>query len=351
LTACARIVRDLENALETTLATCQQVLERLMRMHGLDARAEFVRHGIDPTLLTDPRARIPADDTDALIRDVAGRIGDPAFGLDAAHCWHPTNLGPLGHAWLASSSLRRGLQRIERYGRLIGQRAGITVRDEPGGVAVVLDNPRRDPLVAAVTTDMALSVLLDMCRTNAGASFRPIEVRLMRAPPADPARYGAAFGCPVHFGAAERSLLLPRTQVDAPLPTGNREIIGLLDGMLADDLARLERSDTVARCKALLLRRLASGEVTATQVSRDLAMSRRTLHRRLAEAGTTWQQLVDETRRELAMRLIEDHWRPIGEITFELGFSQQSAFARAFRRWAGASPTAYRERLQHAPSG
>jgi hypothetical protein len=61
-----------------------------------------------------------------------------------------------------------------------------------------------------------------------------------------------------------------------------------------------------------------------------------------------WSGRQDETRRELAMRLIEDRWRPIGEITFELGFSQQSAFARAFRRWAGASPTAYRERLQQA---
>jgi AraC-like DNA-binding protein len=347
-TGCARIAPGPEIPLETTLATSQQVLDRLMRLHGIDAGAMFLRHGIDPALLAEPRARLPIDRTDALIATIAGLVEDPAFGLDAARCWHPSSLGPLGHAWLASSTLRKGLERIERYGRLLGQRASCSVRDEPGGVAVVLDNPRRDPTVAAITTDMAFSVLLDMCRTNAGASFAPLEVRLVRPEPPGAARYAAAFGCPVVFGAAERSMLLPREAVEAALPTGNRELVGLLDGMLADDLARLERTDTVARCKALLLRRLASGEVTATQVSRDLAMSRRTLHRRLADAGTTWQHLVDETRRELAMRLIEDRWRPIGEITFELGFSQQSAFARAFRRWAGASPTAYRERLQQA---
>ncbi|MCZ8103623.1 MAG: helix-turn-helix transcriptional regulator, partial [Burkholderiales bacterium] len=77
----------------------------------------------------------------------------------------------------------------------------------------------------------------------------------------------------------------------------------------------------------------------------------RTLHRKLADAGTTWQQLVDDTRRDLALRLIEDPRRPIGEITFELGFSQQSAFARAFRRWAGESPTQYREGLQAGRAG
>jgi AraC-like DNA-binding protein len=331
--------------LETTLATTTQVLEKLMQQHGLVPRDWLHRYGIDPALLTDPRARVPVDATDALLRALAQVIPDPAFGLGAAHCWHPTNLGPLGHAWLASSTLRRGLQRMQRYWQLIGQRSALSLREENLGLAVVLDNRVTDPVVAAITTDLCFSVLVDMCRRNAGEGFVPSQVRLVRREPADRSPYDRFFGCPVVYGAAERCIVLSSSDADAPLPTSNRELVGVLEQMLAGELARLDRSDTVARCRTLLLRRLASGEVTATQVARDLAMSRRTLHRKLADAGTTWQQLVDATRRDLALRLIEDRRRPIGEITFELGFSQQSAFARAFKRWAGQSPTAYRDAL------
>ena len=334
--------------MDTTLATSLQVHEKLMRRFGIDPAPVYARHGIDRAALSDPSARLSQDATDAMIADIARQVPDPAFGLLAADCWHPTHFGALGHAWLASSTLRRGLERLQRYWQLIGQRAALSLREEPGGLAVVLSNPRNDPVIAAVTTDIDFSVLLDMCRMNAGQDFAPLHVTMIRPEPAVRAPYDAFYGCPITFGARERSLLLPGAVIAAPLPTSNRRLAGMLDQMLAEDLARLDRSDVVARCKALLLRRLASGEASATQVASDLAMSRRTLHRKLADAGTTWQHLVDETRRDIALRMIEDPRLPIGEITFELGFSQQSAFARAFRRWSGTSPTRYREGLPAA---
>ncbi len=342
--------------MDTTLATSAQIVEHLMRRFGLDPAVVFARHGIDRTLLSEPSARVPADALDAVYLDLVQTIPDPAFGLQAAECWHPSHLGALGHAWLASSTLRRGTERLHRYWQLLGQRTAITLRDEPEGLAVVLRNPRSDPSVAAATTDIDFSIFVGMCRMNAGRDFVPARVRLIRPEPREQSRYEAFFGCPLVFGAPERAIVIPRAVVDAPLATSNRQLIGVLEKMLAEDLARLDRSDVVARCKAMLLQRLASGEVTATQVARDLAMSRRTLHRKLADAGTTWQQLVDATRRDLALRLIEDPRLQIGEITFELGFSQQSAFARAFRRWSGTSPTQYRESrppqgARRAPAG
>lgn len=327
------------------MATSVQVVENLMSRFGIEPGPLFARHGVDRALLSDPSARLSQDAVDSVVRDVAACVSDPAFGLCAAQCWHPGSLGALGHAWLASSTLHRGLERLQRYWQLLGQRAAITLRDDADGIAVVLRNPRSDPVIAAVTTDMDFSVLVDMCRMNAGRHFNPVQVRLIRPAPADTAAYESFFGCPVHFSAPERAVVMPRGAIDTPLATANRQIAGLLDRVMAEDLARLDRSDVVARCRVQLHRRLASGEVTATQVASDLAMSRRTLHRKLADADTTWQQLVDATRRDMALRMIEDPRRAIGEITFELGFSQQSAFARAFRRWAGTSPTQYREAL------
>ena len=334
--------------MDTTLATSAQVIEQLMRRLGIDPGPVFARHGIERALLADPSARLPQDAVDEVIREVALLTGDPAFGLQAARCWHPSHLGALGHAWLASSTLRRGLERLQRYWSLIGQRTAVTLDERAEGLAVVLRNPRGDPLIAAATTDMDFSVLVDMCRVNMGDEFAPVAVNLIRPEPAARAPYDAFYRCPVRFGAPERSVLIPHDCADTPLSTSNRNLVGMLDRMLAEDLSKLSRSDVVARCTSLLHKRLSSGEVTANQVASDLAMSRRTLHRKLADAGTTWQKLVDDTRRDLAMRMIEDPRRPIGEITFELGFSQQSAFARAFRRWAGVSPTQYREALPSA---
>ena len=331
--------------MDTTLATSVQVIDRLLKHCGFDPAAAYARHGLDATLLAEPTARLPEDALDAVLAEAAASIPDPAFGLQAAHCWHPSHFGALGLAWLASSTLRRGLERAQRYWQLLGQRTALTLREECAGLAVVLDNPRRDPRVAAITTDIDFAVLLDLCRYNADRAFRPVEVRLMRPQPADCTPYADFFACPVIFEAADRAMVLPRPQIEVPLATSNRPLVGVLEQVLDEELARLDRTDVIARCRALLAEDLASGEASATRAAGALAMSRRTLHRRLAEAGTTWQELVDATRREMAMRLIEDRRRPIGEITFELGFSQQSTFARAFRRWAGTSPSLYREAL------
>lgn len=329
-------------ATETFLATTGQIFLRLLEMHGIDSEA-FVREGgYAPEQFRDPSARLPTRAVDAAARAVAGRIADPAFALRAARCWHPSNLGALGYAWLASSTLRTALQRLERYNRILSEKATFRIEDSAKGLRLVFDHGRRDPVVAALGTDYALSIVMDLCRMNFGAALRASEVTLRRARPADPAPWEHFFGCRVQFGAARDSFLLSRRDADETLPVANRQIAGTLDAILARQLADLDRSNVVARCKAALLERMASGEAPEEDIAKALHMSRRTLQRKLAEADLTYQRLVDETRRDLALRYLEEPGRSITEITFLLGFSGQSAFTRAFRRWTGEAPSEYR---------
>jgi len=116
----------------------------------------------------------------------------------------------------------------------------------------------------------------------------------------------------------------------------------VFDRMLAEELSRLDKSDVVSRCRAEVLQHIESGEMTEQDMAKQLHMSRRTLQRRLAEADTTYLRLVDETRKDLALRFMEDATRSITDVAFTLGFSQHSAFTRAFRRWTGVNPTEYR---------
>jgi len=328
----------------TFLATLGQVLVRLLDMHGLDGRALLREAGVEPVLLRKPDARVPGGVADVLLSKAAAAIPDAAFGLRAVRCWHPSNLGALGHAWLASSTLRTGLLRLERYGRLLVGRSPIRIVDGREGLRLVYSDRRRDPVLRAIGTDLALSLIVDMCRMNYGAWLRPVEVRLARQPPASVDPYRGYFGCPVHFNAPDDSFLLSPRIVGELLPSGNRKLAGLLDGVLISELAALDRRDIPARCRAALLDHLASGAMSEQAMARELHMSRRSLQRKLAEAGTTYQRLADDTRRDLALRYMEEGARTATDVTFLLGFSDLSAFTRAFRRWTGVSPTRYRAR-------
>jgi AraC-like DNA-binding protein len=330
-------------AARTTLATIGQIIVRLLEMHGLDAAALLREQGIDPRSTADPGLRIPTAQWEAVVRRAAPQIGDPAFGLRAARCWHPSNLGALGHAWLSAASLRAGLELLVRYWRIIGGRWVPALAETRDEVSFVLNDPYRDDVVAPVSTDVTFAVVLDMCRMNYGAALRPLRVELVRERPLHHAAYPAFYGCPVRFAAPQRALVLRRSDAERALPSGNRRIAQVLDRVITDELARLDRSDVLARCKAILLETLPSGVSSEAGMAERMHMSRRTLQRKLAGRNTAFKKLVDGTRRELALRFIEDPQRSLADITFELGFSQQSALTRAFHRWTGKSPSAWRE--------
>jgi AraC-like DNA-binding protein len=335
----------LSKAQDTALASMIPMYQRLLEMHGLDAAGLARQAGADLTRVLAPTDRFQVDKADAILQLAIPLIQDPAFGLQVARCWHPSNLGVLGYAWLSSSTLRTGLRRLERYHRLVGERGVTEIEEVPQGIKVRFWANRGDPAevpVAAVAVDMAMALLLDMCRMNAGAALRPIAASLRRKTPASTDPYTRFFGCPVQFGAAENVFLLSKEDTDSLLPSSNKQLASVFDKMLSEALAQSDRSDVVARCRAAVLEYLTSGEASEEDTAKQLHMSPRTLQRKLAEAKLTYQQLVDETRKDLALRYIDDAKRSIGDITFSLGFSQPSAFTRAFKRWTGFSPTDYR---------
>ncbi len=329
-------------ARDTGLASMGQMVRRLLEMHGLDAVGIARRTGVDLAEIPGPTDRIEAEKFDAILRSAMSLIQDPAFGLQAARCWHPANLGVLGHAWLSSSTLREGLGRLARYSALVGQRADVRIAATKSGVKVAFARKAGDPMITAVVADIALGLLLDMCRMNAGAALRPIAASLRRSAADHAEVYERFFGCPVRFGAEENAFVLSAGDADRPLPSSNRQLAAVFDRLLTEELARLDKRDVVARCRAVVLERLASGEASAEEAARNLHMSARTLQRKLAEADTTYLGLVDDTRRDLALRYVEDPHRSLTDIAFTLGFSQQSALTRAFKRWTGRSPSEYR---------
>ena len=227
---------------DTVLATVGQILYRLLEMHRLDAAAIGREAGVDFLRARNPGERIESHRAEAILRKAARLIPDDAFGLLAAACWHPANLGALGHGWLASSTLRTGLLRLERYWRLVSEDGAIAIEETQSGITVT-HRARSGSDVAPIITDMTLAVILDMCRTNAGASLHPIAVGLQRKRPVAVRAYERFYGCPVLFAKEANSFVLLTVDVDRPLPTGNAELAAVFDRLLSDGLDQLDQRD------------------------------------------------------------------------------------------------------------
>lgn len=325
-----------------SLAPLGQVLYRLVELHRIDPRSFMSQVGIDPEILRDPHARLPIRTVDAAYTKAALLITDPAFALRAAECWHPSNLGAMGYAWLSSGSLRTALKRLDRYSRILGNQYRDHCIEEARGLRYVFDHGRGDASIGPVMTDFALSILISMCRLNYGAALHPVEVKLLRPIPKDSSPWLDFFGCEVQFGSSEDSLLLDHRTAEMPLPSGNHELAATFDQILTRQLATLSKADIHTRCKVLLLQQLTSGAPSEELLASQVQMSSRTLQRKLSDVGFTYNRLLDETRRDLAQQYLDDPERSITEITFLLGFSEQSAFTRAFKRWSGRAPSSYR---------
>ncbi len=338
-------------ATTSSLATVWLMMMRMFEQEGLDPAELLDGLGISAEQMSEPGRRFPSRMADIVFERACPRLSNVAFALHAARCWHPSNLGTMGYAWLSSSTLRTGLKRMERYARMLGERFRYTVQESSDGLRFVYDHGRGDKAIGPFMTDFTLSIIVDMCRTNFGGALNPVEVRLRRALPVRREAWDAFFGCRVDFGAAEDSFLLAAADADRRLPTAYRDMAVTFDRILTEQLAALTRDDLVTRCKAHLLEHLTSGEPSERSLAEAVGFSRRTLQRRLAEQGITYKRLVDETREALARRYLENPQRSLTEITFLLGFSEQSAFTRAFRRWHGESPSDYRRRRAQAPAG
>ncbi|MBP7370584.1 MAG: AraC family transcriptional regulator [Arenimonas sp.] len=326
----------------TFLSTMELVLLKLIEHNGLDAKSFMQQLGFDDAAIPNPNERTSTQVADAYFAKAVELIPNPAFALQAAACWHPSNLGALGFAWLSSATLQEGLNRLVRYSGIIGQKASFQCLKTSKSTRLIHLNHRTDSAVSDAITDFSLSLIVDMCRKNAGPDFHPNLVKLSRQKPQDTKPYTTFFGCEVVFDAKENSLEIDRIIADSPLPTSNLELATTLDGILSKQLASLDKSNIVARCKHYFLMELTSGEPTEQALAKALGISLRSLQRKLAEDGTSYSRLFDEVRHELAQNYLSGSHRSVNEITFLLGFSEQSAFTRAFKRWHGKSPSNYR---------
>jgi AraC-like DNA-binding protein len=320
---------------------------RALEARGIDAMALLREAGCDPALFQTPEARIRADVAQRIFELAERATGDPCFGLDVGQQVRGVALHAVGYAWLASATLFDAMTRLVRSTRVLADVWRGELREEARGVRFVIDSAR--PVRPFSRQDAVLAGIVKLSRITYGDAFAPLEVTVEREAPTCGQRFEDWFRAPIVWGAPNPSILCRREDLVRPLATTNPGVALASDSLVADYLARLDRADVVAQVKRELLGHLPSGAPTQGAVARAVSLSARTLHRRLAQAGTSFEKLLDETRRELAAEYVRRADYSVSEIAYLLGFAETSSFNRAFRRWNGKSPSEFR-RVEPSPA-
>ncbi len=311
---------------------------------GHDAQALVAAAGIDAAVLADPEGRVPHSEALALWREGVARTGDDLLGLHVAEAAPVDSFDVHAYAVVSSATLREGFGRACRYQRLIHEATQLTLA--PDGDVEVLRHalPGGRP-VPRQSAEFLLTAYVRLGRLAAGRDWVPREVRFAHAAPADTAEHARVFGAPLRFEAGENSLAIAPEVLDAPNPGADAGLLKVLDRHASDLLARVPVSSALSdRVRAFLLDAFGEGTPTAADAAGRLKMSARTLSRGLRAEGTTFKELLDQLRHERATALLADGRTSIAEVAYLLGFSDVSAFYRAFKRWTGATPAEFRGR-------
>jgi AraC-like DNA-binding protein len=237
------------------------------------------------------------------------------------------------------------LQRLRRYESIVNSNLTITLVETEQRVDVLSDANITVKEVSKIHEDIRKSVVLDLCRKGLEADLNPIEVAFTYPEPEDTSEYAAIFRCPLAFSQPVSRLSFSVDDTRRAFLTSNREIALGNDQILDSMLSELKGSSLASQVKHVIIECLPSGSPTEKDIVERLSMSGRTLQRKLSDEGTTFRTLLLEARRALAEQYIADKNMPLAEISYMLGFSEQSAFFRAFKKWTGDSPSQFRDSL------
>lgn len=299
---------------------------------------------LTPELVADADARVSPAQFCVAWAEVARLSGDAHVALHIAERVPVGAFGVVEYVCRASATLGEALAQWVRYLHLLNDavEVGVVEEEDHAGVRVLSDSEAPAPL----SHELCFALLCKHARALASAPVRFESVRFSHRPAGDAAVYRRWFDAPVLFGADTTELVLPRAALGAPLSSADETLAGIL-ARHADELDARDRSvpPLTAQVKRVLVSALSTNDAAMARVARKLGLAPRTLQRRLKDEGVSFQSVLTEVRHQMALRYLEGDMA-LSEIAFLLGFSEPSAFFRAFKRWTGTTALEIRAQLR-----
>ena len=319
------------------IVSLPSVLEQL----GADASAVFAKARVSLSLFDEPTNPLPITAVGRLVKESVAATGCEHFGLLVGQNGGPQSFGVIGLLAKYSPDVQTALLRLGTYLHLY--HGGQVMRLDAGHDVSILSYAIVHPGVEAVDQieDGALAIFFKEMRSLCGPQWLPLEVRFAHRRPKNDRPFARCFQTSLRFDAEQSALVFRTDWLRHKLPEVDVEIERLLQQQIAA-LEASHRDEFPDLVRSMLRNGLITGHADADSVAALFSMHRRTMTRRLAKFGTTFEDLVDETRFEMSKRMLAISVLDISQVAASLSYSDASAFSRAFRRWSGTTPAAWR---------
>ena len=311
---------------------------------SIDVSAMLSALGIDPDAPVDPSIMVNDSDYYEFLGNIArAEKSGHTLPLRAGNSMCCDDYGVFGLAWKTAANLRASFTRSERYWRVLTSVSVYTIEPTDDGAYAHLHRDGVRDLGTRLSNEATLASMFTMSREVATQPVKLHGVFFKHAGPGSVADHETFFGCPVHFNADRDALLIAAESMQGRNKLADTGITQYFETQLEAEIGQLSDEDSLEKqVKTQIAKSLSEGVPNVSDIASELAMSGRTLQRRLSEQGFTYQELVDGARRELAEQLLLQSKHSLSDIAFLTGFSEQSSFNRAFKRWAGQTPRSYR---------
>lgn len=305
-------------------------------------REEFMNLPTPINTINDLQA-IPAEEFFSLHELLDEKLG-PGFAVRVGQQMKIEDYGVLGLSWRTCSWAGEIFERSERYFKLLSNTFVWQIK-EKGDISCVYLNREAHRRGLELSTEASLSATVVVLQAMTEKKIFPIEVTFKHDPSKDLSSYNAAFQCPILFNQPHYSISYKTADLRTRTAKADASINQFLVKRVEEETKGLEVAGNklIFDVEKLITEALPSGIPSIHQIAEHLCMSNRTLTRRLSDAGVTYRDLIKKIQEKVAKHLLKNTSRSLAEITFETGFSEQSAFNRAFKRWTGLSPVEFRK--------
>jgi AraC-like DNA-binding protein len=316
-------------------------------LSAVEQRALLTGIGLTPEDMVGGERRIPFTLVTRAWVIALEQVGDPDLGLHIAESTPIGAYAVVDHLARACPTLGDALDRVLKLQRLLHDAVRFDLVTEGDESYVAHELTVDDAARARHGAELAFASLVLRSRELTRTDVGPTEVRFNHEAPSDISEHQRIFRCSLRFGAPRSEMRFATASLATPIRSYEPSVLRVLDGY-ADSLLRAlpEDDGTVTSVRRVVAARIAEGEPSLCDVAMALSTSARTLQRRLGDAGLSYREVVDAIRRELAADLVRAGDVRLADVAVRLGFSEPSAFHRAFRRWFGASPLEWRSRTR-----
>jgi AraC-like DNA-binding protein len=324
-----------------------------LRNHNIDPTPLLERFGLSEQDVNEDQIRVSAAAQARFLEAVAETLHDPALGFHLATEVNPRAVGLLFYVASAAKDLGEAIELFARYLRIVNEAVRVKLTRRNGDLVIELHLVGVPRFRAGHNAECGIAVIVKSLREITGRNVHPTKITFVHMRSSGFPEFERFCGCPVEFGGSSDELVFSSQSLAVPLMTEDTHLLDALRPIC--DEAAQQRETAPGSVRALVesevQKLLPHGRAQRHNVAKKLAMSTRTLARRLASEGTTFEEVVDELRRSLALQYVKTHSISLSQIAWLLGYEGATSFNHAFRRWTGGPPSAARaERLLPAPA-